>query len=74
MTDIIVHAPSLRNPIWSIPEDKDYAFVDLLREVCLKSGLEPKEYEVHYEGGIVPLGQLCLNHLVAGDTVNIVSR
>ena len=75
MTDIIVQTPvPMGNPLWKIPEDRDYAFVDLLREVCLKIKVEAREHKIQFEGEDVILGKLCLNLLSRGDQVSIVSR
>ena len=75
MTDIILQTPvPMRNPLWKIPEHRDYAFVDLLREVCNRINVEAKEYKVQFQGEDVILGKLCLNVLSRGDQVSIVSR
>ena len=77
MINIIVQGPEgspLRNPIWEIGADADYAFVDLLREVCKSAGVKPEDYKVVHEGQQMAGGALCLNFLTRGDTVEILER
>lgn len=77
MIDIIVKTPEghpLRNPIWKVSADSDFAFVDLLREVCQKIEVDPREFKVRHEGTDMQNGALCLNFLDQGDTVELVER
>lgn len=75
MTDIILQTPvPMKNPLWKIPEHRDYAFVDLLREVCQRIDLEAKEHKIQFKGEDVVLGHLCLNLLSRGDQISIVGR
>ncbi len=77
MINIIVQGPEgspLRNPIWEIGADADYAFVDLLREVCKAQGVDPTKYKVRHEGQDMQGGALCLNFLSRGDAVEVVER
>jgi len=77
MIDIIVKTPegyTLRNPIWKVRSDSDFAFVDLLREVCQKIEVDPREFKVQLDGADMQNGALCLNFLDQGDTVELVER
>jgi len=77
MIDIIVNTPeghTLRNPIWKVDSERDFAFVDLQREVCLKLGVDPAQYKIRFEGEDMHNGALCLNYLDQGDSVDVVER
>lgn len=77
MIDIIVNTPEghpLRNPIWKVDAERDFAFVDLQREVCLKLGVDPTQYKIQFEGEDMQNGALCLNYLDQGDSVEVVER
>ena len=77
MIDIIVNTPeghTLRNPIWKVNAELDFAFVDLLREICAKIDVDPQKYKVQFAGADMQGGALCLNFIDQGDTVELVER